>query len=307
MRNIISSAKVSAIITTHNRPDVLPRALNSVLNQTYHDIELIVVSDGQFESTDNYMRQYQNNKNIIYVKYLKPRGANYARNQGLKTSSGEYVAFLDDDDEWLPDKVKMQVNKFEENKELALVYGGKNIIYTNNGIKYRSIPNPVLKENILLGNFVGTTSCVMVRRDLAIECGMFDENLKALQDYDLWIRLCQKGMPGVISEPLINYYNSFGIRQISDNTDLYENSYNIIEQKYSILYNSLSKRDYNQFQYNKYIGLAQRCHRNGNARKSLHYFIKALGSKRDVKAMIFGCSLLIPYSILLYMRKLKKY
>ena len=105
--------KVSAIITTHNRLELLIKAINSVLNQTYENIELIIVDDNSTDGTRTYIQKLLlENKDISYI-YISPddsKGGNYARNLGINAASGEYIAFLDDDDEWLVDKIQKQIN-----------------------------------------------------------------------------------------------------------------------------------------------------------------------------------------------------
>ena len=106
---------VSAIITTHNRRDLLKRAIDSVLVQTYTNIELIVVDDASDDGTSEVC----NDKRIkyIYIPKSESHGGNYARNLGIKTSKGEYCAFLDDDDVWLPRKIELQLEAFSKNPQ----------------------------------------------------------------------------------------------------------------------------------------------------------------------------------------------
>ena len=119
-------AKISVVIPTHNRVDLLPRAIKSVLEQTYKDIEIVVVSDGSTDGTDEYMKQYADNPNVKYISYHPGRGGNYARNAGFDAAKGEFVAFLDDDDEWGPTKIEKQVALMEADEEVGLVYTGIN-------------------------------------------------------------------------------------------------------------------------------------------------------------------------------------
>lgn len=104
---------VSVIITTHNRCNLLERAIQSVLNQIYKDFELIVVADGCTDGTDSLMKNMNLKTNTIYTLFSCKR-RNYARNKGVQNSRGEFIAFLDDDDEWLPEKLELQVAKLEK-------------------------------------------------------------------------------------------------------------------------------------------------------------------------------------------------
>lgn len=299
--------KVSAIITTHNRADVLSRAIKSVQNQTYNNIELIVVSDGSTDGTDEFMKQFDLDANVIYISYAPSRGGNYARNRGIMEAKGEYIAFLDDDDEWLPDKIQKQILKFNESKDIGLVYVGKNIIYPEQGIEYKSIPKDEFeyKKRILIDNYIGTTSSVMVRHSIVKKCGGFDENLHALQDFDLWIRICQVSSSALISEPLINYYNHVNNGQISDKTELYENSISYIEAKYKSLYDTLSLKELNDHKFSMNILLAPKCMRNNMKRKSRHYIKNAFRHIKSINAVLLYLISFFPFEFNLYLHKLK--
>ena len=104
---------VSVIIPTHNRGEMLRRAIDSVLSQTYKDFELIIVSDGSADETDKVIVSYTDPR-IRFLKHDKSRGASAARNTGIRASIGQYIAFLDDDDEWTLDKLEVQVPVIEK-------------------------------------------------------------------------------------------------------------------------------------------------------------------------------------------------
>ncbi len=195
---------VSAIITTHNRKDLVVRAINSVLAQTWPAIELIVVDDG---STDGTKQLVQEMPGLTYIYNEEALGGNRARNIGIKRSKGEYLAFLDDDDEWLPTKTEKQVRYYQEHPEAAFVGCARIEEYD---LKKRvrrdpySIPEGDLSKGIFC-TFLFSTSCMMVRREKLIKAGLFDESLIFWQDYELQIRLCQTGDVGVIRENLTLY------------------------------------------------------------------------------------------------------
>ena len=113
---------VSVVIPTHNRADLLPRAIDSVLNQTYSNFEIIVVSDGSTDNTEEVVKSYSDkDSRIRFIGYSPARGGNIARNTGIEAAKGEYVAFLDDDDEWMPEKLKKQIKVMESNPDIGLV------------------------------------------------------------------------------------------------------------------------------------------------------------------------------------------
>ena len=115
-------AEVSVIIPTHNRAHMVRRAIESVLAQTWQDFEIVVISDGSKDSTDEVVASFVDNR-IRLLKHERERGASAARNTGLQASSGGYIAFLDDDDEWLPDKLRVQLDAIRQSDSMTgLVY-----------------------------------------------------------------------------------------------------------------------------------------------------------------------------------------
>ena len=181
---------VSTIITTCNRFDLFKIALTSVQNQTYQETEIIVVDGSDINAIQNYIKQYPN---IIYVNH-KSKHPNVLRNIGIECASGELLAFLDDDDMWENDKLALQVQCLE-NSNIGLCYTGKNILNSNNNKMKYSYHTAKFKsdsKSIMWDNFIGTTSSIMVRKDVILDVDCFDEQLPALQDYDLYIRICQK-------------------------------------------------------------------------------------------------------------------
>ena len=198
---------VSAIVVTHNRLDFLKKAVDSVLNQTYTRQEVIVVDDGSTDGTREWMEGFALQHGIEYIYVTDGLGGNHARNVGIRKSAGTYVALLDDDDEWLPEKTARQVQFLEEHPGYGVVSCGKTNIFNQ---ARRSVePVDILPEGdpsrTIFTDLHFTTSRLMFRRDLLVEAGMFDESLKAWQDYELMIRLCQKTRVGVVRENLLLY------------------------------------------------------------------------------------------------------
>ena len=133
--------KISVIIPTHNRADILPRAIRSIQNQTRPVDEIIVVSDGSTDNTEEVVKELaEKDSRIRLIAYHPGHNGNYARNKGLEAASGEFIAFLDDDDEWLPRKTELQMAFFEKEPEVGLVYSSQNCIYTDSGITYQTQP-----------------------------------------------------------------------------------------------------------------------------------------------------------------------
>ena len=107
------NSKISIVIPTYNRVDFLPKAIQSVLNQTYRNWEMIIVDDGSTDNTEEIVKGYKESR-IQYIVHKYNLGLSAARNTGIKKSRGEYIAFLDSDDEWFPEKISCQMNIFQK-------------------------------------------------------------------------------------------------------------------------------------------------------------------------------------------------
>lgn len=200
--------QVSAVITTHNRLELLKRAINSVLNQTYANMECIVVSDNSTDGTDDYCANIKQIR-FISISASQSKGGNYARNIGISAAKGEYVAFLDDDDYWLPEKIEQQLSLAEE-KHSGFVYCRRYFERLGRGSaswieeEQDECPTGDLSERIFK-HYISSTSCFFVKRSLMLDVGCFDERVAMWQDYDLFIRLAQKTQIFVNDAPLCVY------------------------------------------------------------------------------------------------------
>lgn len=216
---------ISCIITTHKRqPEILRRAIDSVLNQTYQNFELIVVNDyPEDKELEKHIQQLINSYDGSKVKYIshdKNRGACQARNTGINASNGEYIALLDDDDEWMSQKLEEQIILFTD-RTIGLVYCDSIIKSDGKESIHHCVPK-AYKDNIikalLYTNFIGGNSFPLIRRSVFVECGMYDTKMKALQDLDMWVRIAQKYCFAYCQQPLvINHISDVSITTISDN------------------------------------------------------------------------------------------
>ena len=222
---VLKKGKVSCIVTTYERPiEILKKAIMSIVKQTYDNYEILIVNDSpkNIELSNKIKHLVKLIKNeycieITYLSYEKNMGANYARNYGIKFSNGEYVAFLDDDDEWLPEKLEIQVPLMDDN--VAIVYS--NFLICDNGKYHKNnlieVTNKNKIEKILETNFIGSTSFPLLNKKLLLDAGGFDDQLKSCQEYDLYIRL--------LKNHNIAYSNKYvGVYSIS-NDSTYRNNY----------------------------------------------------------------------------------
>jgi O-antigen biosynthesis protein len=205
---------MSVVIPTRNRCNMLVRAIDSVLSQSYTDWEIIIVDDASSDDTKQITGKF-NNPKIRYIYISEKKGGAAARNIGINNSNGEFVAFLDDDDEWFPEKLAKQYEVFCKSPGIALCYTGKIIIRENktfSGLsKKYSYKRPLSDDHyraIMSDNFIGITSSVMIKKNVLLELNGFDENLPCYQDYELFIRILKNHKAEGIDEPLVHYHLS---------------------------------------------------------------------------------------------------
>ncbi len=189
--------RVSVIIPTYNRIKTLPKAIESVLDQTYGALELIVVDDGSDDGTDEYINSLSDER-ILYIKG-EHRGAGAARNTGVQNSKSDLIAFCDSDCEWHPDKLEKQMKLWKEYPESALVYcrfrsidadGNEKIVVPVDDIPEIECSGNPLYQHLLVHNLVSTQT-MLLKKDVFFKVGGFDESLPALEDYDLVLRIAE--------------------------------------------------------------------------------------------------------------------
>lgn len=210
---------ISVVVPTYKRKsELIKRAIDSILGQTYNNLELLVIDDSpsDFEhrkEVEEFLESLSD-KRIRYIKHEKNYGANKARNTGIELANGKYVAFLDDDDEWMRDKLELQIEKFD-NPNIGLVYCKATVIDEVQSLE-RPIINKLKRGNyykeLLKQNFIGSNSFVLVRTDVIREVGMYDEKLLSNQDYDLFLRISQKYEINYVDKVLVKYYIHEGDR-----------------------------------------------------------------------------------------------
>jgi len=199
--------KVSVIITTYNYSHFLAEAIQSVLDQTFGDFELIVVDDGSTDNTREIVGSFKDHR-IKYI-YQEHRGGNAARNVGTSASIGKYIAFLDADDIWLPEKLAMQVRLLDTSPDVAIVcsdfyrFDNQSGVITSQAWEKREI-NPKIALRLLLSERAfAVTSTVLIRADVFSEVGYWDESLRINQDWDMFVRIAQRYNFDVVREPLV--------------------------------------------------------------------------------------------------------
>src|SRR3989344_3645191 len=185
--------KVSVIIPTHNRPELLKRAVNSVLSQTYTDLEIVVVDDGLEKRADETVNNFDDSR-LKYIQHSEEKGGSVARNTGIKSASGEFIAFLDDDDEWVPYKLATQMAQFESTPhDVGFCFSAVENVYSDR--KYvTTVPSGIGDYHELALSYFKSllTVTLVVKKYVFEELGVFDEQFPSHQEADLMIRVTEK-------------------------------------------------------------------------------------------------------------------
>jgi glycosyltransferase involved in cell wall biosynthesis len=267
--------EVSVIIPTYNRAHLIGRAILSVLRQSYQDFEIIVLDDCSTDNTEELIDEMKKkDKRIRYIRHEKNKGPAVARNSGIKNAKGEYIAFQDSDDEWLPEKLEKQIKIFRKEKHnIGVVYTGMLRIRNN---KIKNIPPKFIKKNegyihkeLLKGNFIGNPS-VVIRKECFKKIGYFNVILPCLEDWDLFIRISKFYNFKYIPENLvISHYTENGVNE----KPFYIN----IRAIETIIENNLDDFKNNKMALsNQYFNIGLTYCLNGTTEKGRKYLIKAI-------------------------------
>lgn len=196
---------ISVIIPTYNRKNTLPRAVESVLNQTYKPVEIIIVDDG---STDGTKEWFSEMYPLVHYIYQVNSGVSSARNTGINSARGDWIALLDSDDEWLPDKLELQVKLLQNNAELRFCH--TNEIWIRNGVrinqrkKHQKYGGNIFKKCLDICRISPSSS--LFHTSVIKDVGLFDESLDVCEDYDLWLRITAKYPVLFLDQPLIKKF-----------------------------------------------------------------------------------------------------
>ena len=278
--------KVSVIIPAYNKADLTVKTVESVLGQTYENIEIIVVDDGSTDDTARRMASFGDK-----IRYIRKEngGACSARNLGIRSAQGDYLAFLDCDDAYLPQKIEKSVKYFEKYPDTVFVYTR---VYFTNGDgnilgkypRFKRCPSGNIGKDLLLHNFV-CNSTVVVKRPYFDKTSFFDETIFHPADWDMWIRLAEKGKAGYIPEALTllykppeRYSDDYLVRSIKE-------SFFVLEKAFKR--NTKSKMVFRKKCFsNIHFAYALGYLRLGDYKKSKNELILAIGKNRfNIKAL----------------------
>lgn len=240
MQQLDNEPLISVIIPTYQSADTLPRAVTSALNQSYTNFEIIVVDNGSTDNTDDVINRLQQIDNRVRgVRLSENRRPAGGRNLGVQISNGEYIAFLDADDEWLPNKIETQLIAFQKRPKLGVVMTDGYIIHSPTVKKelyssiyqsyiQRMVPVQIDNEigmleftgpvrNTLYEKCIINLSSVMLKKDLFFQSGGFNQDLYGPEDMDLWVKLAKITDFGYVDFPLVNrYVTSKNVSNVSE-------------------------------------------------------------------------------------------
>ncbi len=214
--------KISVIIPTFNRKKTIGRAIQSVKNQSLSPFEILIIDDGSKDGTEEWVKEKF--QNIKYI-YQNNQGVSSARNIGIENAYGDWVAFLDSDDEWLPNKLYEQVKAIGLNPEMKFFH--TNEIWIRNGIRVNQ-----MKKHKKYGGYIFekcldicrvSPSSVLIQKEVFNDIGIFDESLRVCEDYDLWLRITSKYPVVFLDIPLIYKYGGHAdqLSKVNDGIESY--------------------------------------------------------------------------------------
>lgn len=199
---------VSVILPTRDRAKYLGRAVASVLGQSEQDFELIVVNDASSDGTREYLdRLAAQDSRVLVIHNAVAKGGAGARNAGIARGRGKWIAFLDDDDEWMPMKLHHQLEALSSNASAVACSCSYIMNFSSGWSRVVAVPAFLTLGQLLVDNQLGSSSACMCSSKVLRDIGGFDIKFKSAQDHDLWVRLRQKGDVAVCGEALVLYHS----------------------------------------------------------------------------------------------------
>ena len=273
--------RVTAVIPSYNHGEFITAAIESVLNQTYGDLECIVVDDGSADGTEDAVAAFGER-----VRFLRQenRGVSFARNRGAAEASGEYLSFLDADDLWVPQKIERQLSLLEADPRLGAVYSGLHLIGTDGLFRGREDPPPgsvALRNTLLLERPIMSIVTALIRRDAFEDVGGFDPSLSTSADCDLGCRIAMRypvegiGLPLYMYRRHLDQMHSDPIATERDMRAIYERFF--ADPALPSEIRGLRNRAY----ANLYVSLAGSYLRQGNRKTFLSFVARAFVRRPD--------------------------
>lgn len=265
---------VTVIITTYGGSSKLERAVKSALNQTYEDVEIIVVDDNnphshERKATEALMDKFKGNENVKYIQHTENKNGAAARNTGIKAAKGEYIAFLDDDDFYLPDKIEVSVSKLQSHPKIGGVCTGVAFVEDSFivGTMLKKQDSVLSVNELLLDQMaIGTGSNIFLRKSVIDKVEGFDTEFQRFQDIEFMLRALEAGSIAFLEK----------VSVVKDRSDVRTPDYRkirqaliVFERKFAREIDSLSSEERNMYYINRH--------------KALYLFAKLGGNVEDIK------------------------
>ena len=282
--------KVSVIIPCYNGAKWIRDTINSVLNQTYQEFELIIVDDGSTDNLKKIIENYLSDERVRYIQHKKNRGIPAARNTGIKTSKGKYIAFLDQDDVWLKTKLEKQVELFKKDKDKKVGLIFTDVLYIGPDAKrfevkwpdksvLKQLPMKTRKETLMelfKENFIVTSSAVVRKKECFEKLGLLNEDLYSGDDYEFWLRVAGNLKIEYVNKSLTKkrMHKNNTLKKHAEEGKVYQDRIRIVHQitnRYPFLNELKNKKlEWSHYLYGRYF------FNNSQVTKARDEFFKAL-------------------------------
>lgn len=275
-----NSSLVSVILPTYNCARFLQESVGSVLSQTYHLYEIIVVDDGSTDNTREVLQPFI--QRIRYLHLEQNKGLPTARNTGIQSARGAYIAFIDADDLWLPEKLETDIECFAQHPDTSMVYS-KHLNIDEKGKEFDGATQKRLPSGRIFlqlfseQNFI-ISSSVVVRKEVFETTGLFDERLFNCQDWDMWLRIAFSFQAAGINKPLVKYrHNPHSLSKNRENVLKYQKQ--VIDKTYTAFKDTvggISEKLYHRRLASQYAKAGRYYVRTGNKRLARENFRMSL-------------------------------
>jgi len=278
--------KVSAVIVTYNRPNFVGDAIQSVLNQSFKDFELIIVDNGVEIPAKEIVESFSDSR-IRYIQNNKNTGCAGGKNVGMRNMSGEFVAFLDDDDVWFPDKLELQIKAFEKNPEAGFCFTAVTQVF-DHGARDSKVPEGIgnYYEKALQKFNLFLAVTLMIKKEVLDDIGLIDETLPSCDEAELMIRISKKYKGVGINKPLVKVMSLSSHQQMGRSYQIKIDSRKIVFKRYEEEY----KKRPNVFANHLFI-LAQAYRNNGQYKEAGDTFKKSYEFNSQFKTFIHYLSM----------------
>lgn len=224
---------VSVIVPAYNVEKYITETIDSVIGQTYTNLEIIIVNDGSSDSTPEILNLYAKRDKRINIIQQENKGLSGARNAGLQAATGEYLCIFDADDIMVPSKIEQQVNFLEMNHDIDIVYSNLTHFFDGKETEYvlsmKKVSRSPYRE-LLEGNFINPNT-ILMRKDVFLTCGKFDESLRSAEDWDYFLRVARNNFLFGFDNQYLTRYRMRKTSLSSDFSTMYETAIKVLEKQ----------------------------------------------------------------------------